>query len=133
MLLKKRERKGKYFQVDDLFITVKSLKKTGNNIEISLLYENTGETNIPVKMQNVDSIYLVDENNQRWNFQRDSRGVEKWGRALMKEKSLLTSASFTPSGKTDGRVFTLHITHTKPSKFKMIIYDLPAEQGANPS
>ncbi len=133
MLLKKRERKGKYFQVDDLFITVKSFKKTSNNIEISLLYENTGETNIPVKMQNVDSIYLVDENNQRWNFQRDSRGVEKWGKALMKEKSLLTSASFTPSGKTDGRVFTLHITHTKPRKFKMVIYDLPGEQGANPS
>ncbi len=127
MLFKKRERKGKYFQVDDLFVTVKAFKKTDRNIAMSLLYENTGKTNIPVKMQNADSIYLVDENNHRWNFQDDSLGIEKWGRALMMDKSFLTVASFIPSGATDGKSFTLYITHTKPKKSKMIIYDLRAE------
>ncbi len=127
MLFKKRERKGKYFQVDDLFVTVKAFKKTDRNIAMSLLYENTGKTNIPVKMQNADSIYLVDENNHRWNFQDDSLGIEKWGRALMMGKSFLTVASFIPSGATGGKSFTLYITHTKPKKSKMIIYDLRAE------
>ena len=130
LLLEKPVRSGKFFEVDDVCITIKSFKKKKDTIHMTLIYENLADHNTAAKIKDTDSIYLIDENNQKWKFSDDTAGVYRWGKAILRNGKMSTDVTFTPSGNSDGQVFTLYISHSRPISFDMVIYDLIPE---NPS
>lgn len=126
-LLEKPAKSGKFFEVDDVCITIKSFKRKKDTIYMNLIYENLADHNIAAKIRDTDSIYLIDENNEKWKFSDDTAGVYRWGKAILRNGKMSTDVTFIPSGDSAGQVFTLYISHSRPISFDMIIYDLIPE------
>ena len=124
MLFAKPERKEKYFETKDLCLTVRAFSKSGHDISMTLVYDNLGDSNIAVRIKNIDNIYLIDENNNKWIFKGDSAGVSRWGKSIIRNAQFSTNVSFTAVGSYAGTVFKLFMPHSNPHNFQVVINDL---------
>lgn len=117
-------RKGKYYENSYLCATVTSMRKRNGNIEIDLVYENLADYNIPLKIKDIKSVYLLDENNKRWNFKTDTAGIHKWGKSLLRNTKLKTRLFFIPDKDAGGTLFSLYMDHVSPNDFNLVIHDI---------
>lgn len=123
----KRKEETTFFKNDLFKITVKSLKKTGNTIELALLYENIVKKNIKVSLK---SAYLSDENGERWEL-KELHGIERssffpitdFPQNLPALVKLIFSAE---DGSPNGTAFTAAIDHLSDAQhFQAVIRNIP--------
>jgi TolB-like protein len=120
----KPHREGNYFESYNACVTVTSVEKSQSNINMDLVYENLSSQNLAIKIKTLQSVYLVDENNQRWDLKTDTAGLYKKKKIMRLSGKLNTRLMFTPAGNTNGTVFSLHMEHTKPSTLNVVIHDI---------
>jgi len=120
------KKKQKFFQKGNLRITVKSFKKSAEEIKVVLVYENTGDESIRVSFCGGSSVHLLDENGERWELKAvDTAGI--WnGTTILAGERLPTKLIFSPKGSANGHCFSLIVHHCLP-KIQMVIQDLVPE------
>ncbi len=116
------------FFKNDLFkITVKSLKKTGNTIELALLYENIVKKNIKASLK---SAHLSDENGERLEL-KELHGIERSSFFPITDfpqnlPSLVKLTFSAEDGSPNGTTFTIALDHLCDAQhFQAVISDIP--------
>jgi len=137
--VKADEKDMPYFQNDFLKVTVKSLKKLGQKIELNLLYENLTEKNIKISLQGDGDEYLVDENGEQWKLERfeniDNQlpiGVTDFPPKLSKIVKLIFFNKDNPNGIIYHAVLD-HVGREETArKFQVVIRNIPLTEGNIP-
>jgi len=117
------KKKQKFFQKGNLRITVKSFKKSAEEINLVLVYENTGDESITVEFYHV---HLLDENGERWKLKTVDTAEICYGKTILAGQRLPTKLIFYPKGSANGQCFSLIVPHRLP-RFQMVIQDLVPE------
>lgn len=124
------------FQNDFLKITVKSLKKIGQNIELSLLYENLTEKNIKISLYEIGDEYLVDENGEQWKLNKIENIYKSFSRGAYDfppKLSKIVKLSFYNKDNSNGTIYHAVLDHVGDQstayKFQVMIRDIPLTKG----
>ena len=104
-------------------ITVKSLKKVRDTINLVVIYENLEGLENSIRSVGV---HLLDENGERWDYASDTVGFS-YHQAFIPNTQLTIKISFKATDGTEGQVFSFHqrISRLKGESINVIINNIP--------
>lgn len=93
---------------DNFLVTFKSCKKKSKRISCVVKYKNISDTNIELIARR-DETYLLDENGERWDYERNTAIAVNSYTTAVQNKEFTTKFSFVAQSDTSGAAFSLLI------------------------
>lgn len=115
------------FRTEFVKVTAKSLKKDGNTITLTLVYENISGENLTFGLGK-KSTFLTDEDGERWDYKANT-AIREWTftSSLAPKKRIVSKFTFATKGNTGGKMFNLYNENRGGKNFTVIINDIPGE------